>query len=369
MGIPKDFNWKVYLKINPDLRSAGLKNEGQARYHYFNYGKKENRSYKLKTKLEEILETLEVYKGYDQELKDSFHEKVSLSVSEYNSGVDHKKYKCDEISLIYSLLDYEELLSFGVKDSTPKPGYSTSCVIAFKDRHKMVKLNVELLSKQSEKPAIILVVSNYSDFLFANELEKEFDNVFVVIHKNYPLGGKWQSGVDFSKKLSVKGVMILGSDDLLSLDYFKNCLQEIDYGYGSSRNGVDLIGNRSWYMYDTNKDLYSLSYSDSVKIFLGGGKMFSKNFLDKIDWVIFNRNLPRHLDDYGYEMVVKLGNSTKLISKENFIFSIKGPWEVMNKSENFISSTSKIKCVKMETDFTNELINKLGNLNLDELFK
>ena len=232
----------------------------------------------------------------------------------------------------------------------------------------MVEKNVELLSTQSEKPAIVLVLSEINDFNFANKLKSKFDNVFLVLNENYPLGGKWQSGVDFSKKLNVDGVMILGSDDLLSLDYFKNCLLDIDYGRGSSGVGVDLVGNRSWFMIDKNLDLYSLSYKKKVEIFLGGGKMFSKNFLDKVDWVIFKKYLPRHLDDYGYELVKFNGNSMKLIDRENFILSIKGPWEVMNKSENFISEKSSVNFEKMTNNFKSNILNKLNNFSYSDLF-
>jgi len=44
MNIPYDFNWKLYLKINPDLNQNC--NENDAIYHYLNYGIYENRQYK-----------------------------------------------------------------------------------------------------------------------------------------------------------------------------------------------------------------------------------------------------------------------------------------------------------------------------------
>ena len=55
MILPNDFDWRAYLKLNPDLGNAGLVNERQARYHYFHYGKKQNRKYKPETELESTL--------------------------------------------------------------------------------------------------------------------------------------------------------------------------------------------------------------------------------------------------------------------------------------------------------------------------
>jgi glycosyltransferase involved in cell wall biosynthesis len=43
--IPNDFDWEYYIKLNPDLYV--LKDEKEAKVHYFKYGIKENRCYKF----------------------------------------------------------------------------------------------------------------------------------------------------------------------------------------------------------------------------------------------------------------------------------------------------------------------------------
>ncbi len=103
-------------------------------------------------------------------------------------------------------------------------------MIASKGRHNIVELNVKTLCKQTLLPAIVLVVSNAEDFQFCEELRKEHKNVFFTIHQNYPIGGKWQAGVDYARRLGVKGLMILGSDDILLLSYFSECYSSIDEG-------------------------------------------------------------------------------------------------------------------------------------------
>jgi hypothetical protein len=271
-----------------------------------------------------------------------------------------KRYLLNEKKKAESLSQYHETVS-QYSETPPRHDYATACVIAFLDRHEMVELNVKLLSQQSLVPAIVLVASNPTDAAFANGLIERYPNVFVTYYQNYPIGGKWRAGVKYAQRLNVRGLMILGSDDLLSLDYFKKCYSMIDRGNGSSGTGVDLVGNRSWFIYDTSRKLYNLSYLPSVKIFLGGGKMFSKNFLDAVDWEIFKPLRPVHLDEYGYELIEAFSNSMSLISQDNFILSIKGSWEVINSTDAILKARNRIRVI----DVTTRLSTILNNLKID----
>jgi len=48
--LPEDFDWKLYLKYNPDLKKAGIITKERVTHHYLNYGRKENRLYKKNEK-------------------------------------------------------------------------------------------------------------------------------------------------------------------------------------------------------------------------------------------------------------------------------------------------------------------------------
>jgi hypothetical protein len=263
-------------------------------------------------------------------------------ITEAKKNEPHELYQLDREKLRYAIGEFKEIADNGITDTDIKLGFSTACVIAFTGRHKIVEFNVKLLNKQSLVPAIILVVSNLADSFFAKQLSKTFNNVFVTHHQNYPIGGKWNAGVEYAQKLGVNGLMILGSDDLLSLDYFKTCYNAIDSGKGSKGNGVDLIGNRSWLIYDVSKKMYQLEYKPIVNMFLGGGRMFSKNFLDSVNWQIFRKYRPMHLDGEGHEKVKKFSNSMELIDKSNFILSIKGNWEVINSTKRILDAKHRI---------------------------
>lgn len=69
MKLPSDFNWKLYLDLNPDLKKAGLKNERQSNYHYFHYGQKQNRKYKQEKVQTTIVSDDELTKLPDKEKK------------------------------------------------------------------------------------------------------------------------------------------------------------------------------------------------------------------------------------------------------------------------------------------------------------
>lgn len=43
--IPANFDWKFYIDYYADLKQAGINSENLAKYHYINYGRKEDRQY------------------------------------------------------------------------------------------------------------------------------------------------------------------------------------------------------------------------------------------------------------------------------------------------------------------------------------
>jgi hypothetical protein len=45
MSLPTNFDYKIYLEINPDILNHGINTEELAIQHYIEYGQKENRGY------------------------------------------------------------------------------------------------------------------------------------------------------------------------------------------------------------------------------------------------------------------------------------------------------------------------------------
>ena len=77
INIPPDFNWKVYLELNPDLLKLNIIKRKQIIEHYIQYGKKEERSYK-----------------YDLQLPEDFHWKIYLELNPdlLDSNINKRKH-------------------------------------------------------------------------------------------------------------------------------------------------------------------------------------------------------------------------------------------------------------------------------------
>lgn len=195
-------------------------------------------------------------------------------------------------------------------------------LIATHDRLYITSKTIECLLKQSVIPNIVLVVSNTDELFY---FKTKFPTVHVIQYNNYPLGQKWQFGVDYIKKaLNASSLTIQGSDDILSVDYFKNIEPECDF-----------TGLQYWYIYDPLRTIvYEFEYVP-YPFPLGGGRTYSKALLNTIDWQIFDTNRNSCLDDKGWNFAQVHGRKTELRYKNDKqnILAVKGQWDVMNPLE------------------------------------
>lgn len=256
-----------------------------------------------------------------------------------------------------------------LKEDTPDDEVEVACVIAFKDRHKMVEANIKALLMQSIKPKIILVASSDSDVEFCEKMQKKYAGISFGIHPNNPIGGKWEYGVQLARLINPNSVLILGSDDVLSLNYIEDAYKKIKEGKGSSENGLDLVGSISWMIYNIDKELYDLSYNEKVvPIVLGGGRLYSKYFLDSCDWNLFEKEKNKHLDSYGHNKVKDFSGKIGLVSSSEFILSIKGPWEVINSAERILAAKHRIFS-KNITSKKKIILSKITGIDFDDLLR
>jgi hypothetical protein len=288
---------------------------------------------------------------------------INQLLQESTNNLTKDIYKLDVDKLNISYKNYESVINLPYYSETKKlNNYEVGCIIPFSGRQNIVKLNVELLNKQTIKPAIILTCSNIPDYNFAKNLEELYDNVFVNVTLNYPLGKKFNDSTKFAQTLGgLNYLMILGSDDVLSLNYIESCLNELN-------NGYDLIGSRKWLMYSNDYKLHELSYNDAVGILLGGGKIYTKKFLDMVDWNIFNQYRPIHLDEYGEYLFNDTNLKKTVLDNDEFIMSIKGEWGCINTKEALLSNQNRV----ITEDITNKspkILGDLGIFNDENVFK
>jgi hypothetical protein len=188
--VPKDFNWKSYLSLNPSLKKAGLKNERQASYHYFHYGQKQNR-----------------------------------------------KYKNDQIKI--QPMSVEELNK--VPDSPKKFLIAT---VAWK-RPEVLKIFLDVNSKYCD----ILCVRSPEDSLLSGFTDS--DNTFFIDCPNNPLGRKLNKRIDwFLEHKEYTHIIFLGSDNIISKEIFdsiKTYSKKYDLISWSDIYFFDLISSETSY--------------------------------------------------------------------------------------------------------------------------
>lgn len=195
-------------------------------------------------------------------------------------------------------------------------------LIATHQRLSITKKNIECLLACNVN--VILVVSDKDEYDLFKQL---FPSINVVNYPNIPLGAKWQIGVKLARELGADPLIINGSDDILCPGFFSQTDALL-------RNGYHFVGLTSWYVYDL-KHIYQFDYMAPLP--LGGGRAYSKELLEKMDYQVFQGNKDRHLDDLGYHNMHKTGMKYTLM-REPLILSVKGEWPVMNPANKMFSS-------------------------------
>lgn len=203
-------------------------------------------------------------------------------------------------------------------------------LIATHERLAVTKANIESLMMQSVQPKIVLGVSDERE---ADQYHKWFPEVEIYGATNNPLGFKWQMGVMGAKKLKPDPLIILGSDDFLGVDYIENALVYMKMPQ------IGFLGIKRWYVY-AQRCLYLYDYLSAVP--LGGGRCYSFELLEEINWQLFDPEKRVHLDDLGWENARKSSKRSVLVSEikqEGLnIVSIKGDWPTINPYYKFQKS-------------------------------
>lgn len=199
-------------------------------------------------------------------------------------------------------------------------------LIATHQRISITSKCIESLMMQSVQPKIVLVVSDRNEF---EVFKKKFYEVDICLTSNYPLGAKWQHGVNHARRLNPNPLIICGSDDILGIDFVENACAII-------KSGVDFIGLSRWHVYHNNI-LYTYDYNASIP--LGGGRCYSAKALQELNYKLFDVTRDKHLDDYGWRMV-NSSTMPRLIVRDVLqeglnVVSIKGNWQMMNPFNKF----------------------------------
>lgn len=106
-----------------------------------------------------------------------------------------------------------------------------------------------------------------------------------IQYDNLPLSDKWNAGMEALKGRGLDGVVIVGSDDLISAAYFDAVAEHI-------RNGSTVVGLEDLYWYDvsTGDCMYDR------RVHPGAGMYVSSKILDRVGWEPWPRGYDTMLD-------------------------------------------------------------------------
>jgi hypothetical protein len=401
MKVPSDFNWKVYLDLNPPLRKAGLSTERQAIYHYYHYGQKQNRKYKIdKIKLTDskinqsdiqnavsyiIYDNLEfLKKTLDNDVnKNKLYEVIfgfkKNSETNLNEILElQNKFKnlhCyiinDEVNDVYFYLHTLSLYNNKIFDFGSTLEINNQTIFDFNLIQSTKKINLGVLTSTWKRKSLTTNYCQHIDYLknkFSNlinltsvivdsdlinkDSSLEFNHLYFD-YQNQPLSNKFNFGMSQFKSISLDYVMILGSDnfcdDILFLEYIK-----------IMRNNFDLIGVLNSYIYDVKTSIMYryLGYPKDNPRYnetLGAGRVLSKRLLENLNYNPWKDGLSKGLD----------GSMWQKLSHYNF-FEYKINTVQINglmlgvKTDTFITDVNKMKN-KIKTD--KSILNRISYLS------
>jgi hypothetical protein len=110
-----------------------------------------------------------------------------------------------------------------------------------------------------------------------------------IEYLNYPVSNKHNQALLKAKELKVDGVILIGSDDLMSKELFNfyqtlKPTENVVHGFADSHIYDTETGNLHYYQ--PNKVIQSV----------GTGRFFSKKILNKVNWQLWSNDLNRRLD-------------------------------------------------------------------------
>lgn len=235
---------------------------------------------------------------------------------------------------------------------------SVSLVIccAFTGRYEVLSeaINESFNSKYSEGIRWVLCGSTEEDMLYIKHMAKTTRKVSGLIFKNNPLGRKWQTCVTHAGDMYDAPLFaITGSDDILSsklIDYIisrNQQMQEVRDDSLNFKNVPAMYCTTEWLIVCrqqkasiTPSIIKCKLNSKSYFIPLGAGRFYTREFLQLVNFKIFDETLERCLDDYGYLKIKNLGFSIDFYApNDGILVSVKGDWKQMNSVDAIIDSS------------------------------
>lgn len=206
-------------------------------------------------------------------------------------------------------------------------------ITAIYKRYNLTKFILEyykgIVDSLSNELEIQLFVAGSEGELTKNLVE-QYGFEYIEI-SNTPLTHKFNSTVKRAKLWNPDGLVIIGSDDLLSKSIFKTYDKLIN-------DNVDVFGFIDIYFLEQKKIYYWEGYTNNRKgETIGAGRFLHKNTLDKLGWDIWGGFIANNGMDGLLTKRLQSINLTsigrKMVKDEEFMVDVKSGFNICNVKE------------------------------------
>ena len=152
-------------------------------------------------------------------------------------------------------------------------------------------------------------------FIYTNDADGKFletQDVFATAqYRNNPLSYKWNMAIRTLEQIDFDAVILLGSDDYID-EAFLNYVERTIHDF-------DMIGFKDIYFQHNNELYYWKGYTNNRSGEpAGAGKVYTKKFLERINYNLFDTARDRGLDKISWNKVKRAKAKIHVTSlKEN----------------------------------------------------
>ena len=214
----------------------------------------------------------------------------------------------------------------------------------------------KLKNEIKDSVELVLLVGGSEGEVSQNIAEKNSFNYIEV--PNFPLSNKHNVILKECKKYDPDGVILIGSDDLISKETILHYIKCVN-------DGIDYTGFKDFNLYDGTLYYWEGYTNERSGEPIGAGRFYSKNLLDKLDWDLWGeKDLNKGLDLLATKKMNRVPYTKEIIttlSIGGMIVDIKTEQNITNiKSYSNLKKVNKYALTILGIDI-NELDKTIKN--------
>lgn len=228
-----------------------------------------------------------------------------------------------------------------------KSAYNIFAAIPVNGRHELLPHTIKRLLTKCGVSKVYCMGNNKEDKIICENAGAEW-----IQHDNYPLGKKWNAGIEaaINSGIDYDGFLFVGSSDWISENWINI--------YAPYLVAFDMIGTTNCYFLDINTNgqrrlIHWKGYTNNrAGEAIGIGRMYSMRILKKLNGKLFNDAADSSMDYQSMQNVIKAGGLIKTF--------------VADDAKTLSISTNKwVNKHKFETEIKNQVSSEEVN-NADE---